>query len=49
MRSPHHDPVPIMSLEGIYDVYMVENTVNGFTFESFVTEYLVLYFIFLTM
>ena len=41
IRGTRYSAIPIMSLEGIHDVYIAENTVNGFTFESFVRDYLV--------
>ena len=39
-RGIRYSPIPIMSLEGIHDVFITEGTVDGEKFVDFITEYL---------
>ena len=36
VRGTHYSAIPVMSLEGIHDVYLAEGNVNGEKFERFV-------------
>ena len=38
VRGTRYSAIPIMSLEGIHDVYITEGTVNGDRFAEFVTK-----------
>ena len=39
-RGVRYSAIPIMSLEGIHDVFITQGTVNGEKFVQFITEYL---------
>ena len=39
-RGIRYSAIPIMSLEGIHDVFITEGTVDGEKFVDFITEYL---------
>ena len=39
-RGVRYSAIPIMSLEGIHDVFITEGTVDGDKFVQFITEYL---------
>ena len=41
VRGTRYSAIPVMSLEGIHDVYLAEGNVNGETFETFVRSCLV--------
>ena len=38
VHGTHYSAIPVMSLEGIHDVYLAEGNVNGEKFATFVTS-----------
>ena len=40
VRGTRYSAIPIMSLEGIHDVYITQDTVNGDKFTEFISNYL---------
>ena len=41
IRGTRYSAIPIMSANGIHDVYLTEETVNGYQFSHFLTEFLI--------